>query len=343
MLEIKNLTIGYATSAGVVKAVKEVNFTVKPGQIVGLVGESGCGKSTALFSIMGLVKSPGKIVDGEINYNGQNLAENTPEEWRRIRGKEIAMIFQDPMTTLNPAYKVGNQIREVLKTHQVIEPGKKGWLQRLRLKRQEKERVLTLMREVGISAPEQRYESYPHEFSGGMQQRILIAMGLACNPSLLLADEPTTALDVTIQAQILDLLKRINSEHGTSMIIVTHDLGMAAEFCHEIAVMYAGQIVERGPTDLIVEHPKHPYTQGLLKSIPHISDTRQKIEPIPGTVVDLTKLGNECAFMERCPHASASCRKDIPMLELSREHQVRCVLYERGSGAGDSQQAAVNL
>ncbi|TDG00087.1 ABC transporter ATP-binding protein [Paenibacillus piri] len=343
MLEINNLTIGYATAGGVVKAVNEVNFSVKPGQIVGLVGESGCGKSTALFSIMGLIKSPGKIVGGEIIYNGQNLANNTAEQWRNIRGKEIAMIFQDPMTTLNPAYKVGNQIREVLQTHRVIEPKKKGWLQRFNLKQQEKERVLTLMREVGISAPEQRYESYPHEFSGGMQQRILIAMGLACNPSLLLADEPTTALDVTIQAQILDLLKRINKEHGTSMIIVTHDLGMAAEFCHEVAVMYAGQIVERGPTDLIIENPKHPYTQGLLKSIPHITNTRQKIEPIPGTVIDLTKLGNECAFMARCPHAGAACHKHISMTQINEEHQVRCALYERGSEASGLQQAAGHL
>jgi oligopeptide/dipeptide ABC transporter ATP-binding protein len=231
----------------------------------------------------------------------------------------------------------------VLQTHYVIEPEKKGWLQRFNLKQKEKERVLTLMREVGISAPEQRYESYPHEFSGGMQQRILIAMGLACNPSLLLADEPTTALDVTIQAQILDLLKRINREHGTSMIIVTHDLGMAAEFCHEVAVMYAGQIVERGPTDMIIENPKHPYTQGLLKSIPRISNTRERIEPIPGTVIDLTQLGDECAFMARCSYASDACRRPIPMIELNEEHQVRCVLYERGSEASGVPQAAGHL
>ncbi|MCR8632715.1 ABC transporter ATP-binding protein [Paenibacillus radicis (ex Xue et al. 2023)] len=343
MLEIKNLTIGYATAGGVVKAVKEVNFSVKPGQIVGLVGESGCGKSTALFSIMGLIKSPGKIMDGEIVYNGHNLASQTPDQWRSIRGKEIAMIFQDPMTTLNPAFRVGKQIHEVLQTHRVIEPEKKGWLERFKLRHKEKERVLTLMREVGISAPEQRYEAYPHQFSGGMQQRILIAMGLACNPKLLLADEPTTALDVTIQAQILDLLKRINKEHGTSMIIVTHDLGMAAEFCHEVAVMYAGQIVERGPTELLIANPKHPYTKGLLQSIPRITKTRQRIEPIPGTVVDLAKLGDECAFRARCSYASDDCSNAVTMTQISEEHQVRCVLYERGSEASGIQQAAAHF
>lgn len=331
MLKIKNLTIGYQTDHGVVKAAREVNFEVKQGQIIGLVGESGCGKSTALYSILGLIKQPGKILGGQILYNGKDLAGSNEEQWRRIRGKEISMIFQDPMTTLNPAFRVGEQIREVLANHRIIRPDQKNWFQRRKLKKAEIERVVEIMREVGIPSPEQRYQEYPHQFSGGMQQRMLIAMALACEPKLLLADEPTTALDVTIQAQILDLLKRINKERGTGIILVTHDLGMAAEFCHEIAVMYAGQIVERGPTDEIIEHPKHPYTQGLLKSIPRISDEKNRVEPIPGNVVDLTELGDECAFYSRCSFAEPSCKNAIPMISWSDNHQVRCALYGEGS------------
>lgn len=331
MLEIRNLTIGYKTDKGIVKAVKKVHFNVEKGKIVGLVGESGCGKSTALFSIMGLIQHPGKIMEGNIVFNGKDLAQNTKDEWRKTRGKEIALIFQDPMTTLNPAYRVGEQIREVLRTHRIIEPETKGWLSRLKLKEKEKERVISIMREVGIPDPEQRYHEYPHQFSGGMQQRILIAMALACEPRLLLADEPTTALDVTIQAQILDVLKRINKEHGTSIILVTHDLGVASEFCDELAVMYAGQIVERGPTNEIIENPKHPYTQGLLRSIPRISAKKEKIQPIPGNVVDLVNLGEECAFMSRCPHAHSACSQAITMIDWKKGHQVRCALYGEGS------------
>jgi oligopeptide/dipeptide ABC transporter ATP-binding protein len=331
LLEIHNLTIGYQTEHGVVKAVREVNLTVKPGQIVGLVGESGCGKSTALHAILGLIKSPGKILDGQIVYGGEDLAGYSEKRWRRVRGKEISMIFQDPMTTLNPAYTVGEQIREVLINHSVIHPEKKRWVQRMALKKAEIERVVSLMREVGIPSAEQRYNEYPHQFSGGMQQRILIAMALACEPKVLLADEPTTALDVTIQAQILELLKRINRDHGTSIILVTHDLGMAAEFCHEIAVMYAGQIVERGPTDEVIEHPKHPYTQGLLRSIPRISNEKRRLVPIPGQVIDLLRLGEGCTFYDRCPYAGPECLKPVAMKQWSGTHQVRCVLYEEGS------------
>lgn len=331
LLEINHLSIGFTSDHGMVRAVNKVNFHVKEGQIIGLVGESGCGKSTVLFSIIGLIQHPGKMLEGSIMFNGRDLAKNSKEEWRKTRGKEIAMIFQDPMTTLNPAYRVGEQIREILKIHRTIEPNKKGWLSRMNVKEKEKERVLSIMREVGIPSPEKRYDDYPHQFSGGMQQRILIAMALACEPKLLLADEPTTALDVTIQAQILDVLKRINKTHGTSIILVTHDLGVASEFCDELAVMYAGQIVERGPTDVVIENPKHPYTQGLLRSIPRISEAKEKIVPISGNVVDLLNLGKECAFLSRCPHAFSGCRQEIGMVESESGHQVRCALYMEGS------------
>lgn len=335
MLDIKNLSIGYQTDKGVVRAVRDVNFSVKSGQIVGLVGESGCGKSTVLYAILGLIKPPGQILGGHIFYNGIDLAACGKEQWKRIRGKEISMIFQDPMTTLNPAFKVGSQIREALVHHKMIEPDGSGWLRRRGFERKVKYRVTELMREVGIPSAGERYDEYPHQFSGGMQQRILIAMALACEPSLLLADEPTTALDVTIQAQILDLLKRINRDRGTGIIVVTHDLAMAAEFCQEIAVMYAGQIVERGPTDEIIGNPKHPYTQGLLNSIPRIGAEKQRIEPIPGQVIDLLEVGEACSFQERCRFAGPACRNAVEMIRLKEDHQVRCVRYAKGAEARD--------
>lgn len=333
LIDIKELSIGFKSDAGTVKAVNKVNFHVKEGQIVGIVGESGCGKSTVLFSVMGLIQPPGRILAGQIIFNGKDLVQNNKEQWREIRGQDIAMIFQDPMTALNPAYRVGEQIREILKIHRTVSPEKNNWYSRLRLKKREKERVIALMEEVGIPSPEKRYDDYPHQFSGGMQQRILIAMALACEPKLLLADEPTTALDVTIQAQILAVLKRINREHGTSVILVTHDLGVASEFCDELAVMYAGQIVERGSTNEVIENPKHPYTQGLLRSIPSISNRREKIVPITGNVIDLLELGTECPFMSRCPYAESQCNIAPPMYEFVTGHQVRCVMYGKGGAA----------
>ncbi|MCF6093860.1 ABC transporter ATP-binding protein [Microaerobacter geothermalis] len=332
MLKIRNLTVSYKTENGEVKAVNKVSLTIKESQIVGLVGESGCGKSTVLFSLMGLISNSGKITEGEVLFNGKDLVKNTPEAWRKIRGKEIAMIFQDPMTTLNPAFKVGEQIRESLKIHRNYDLVGGGLFSRRKIKQKEKERVYQLMSEVGIPSPEKRYLEYPHQFSGGMQQRALIATALACEPKVLLADEPTTALDVTIQAQILDLLKKINEDHGTSIVLVTHDLGVAAEFCDEIAVMYAGEIIEYGPVDEIMEHPKHPYTQGLLRSIPQISDEEIEIEPIPGQVADLANLDSGCSFYPRCSHRHNECKKPVPILNMDNERQVRCVLYRKEEG-----------
>ncbi len=303
---------GYALRRGSVRAVEAVNLALYPGQIMGLVGESGCGKSTVLLSILRLIAKPGEIEKGQILLEGRDLRDLSPAAMRSVRGKDVAMIFQDPLSTLNPAFRIGDQIRESLRLHNMI-PGRPWPLHGPRLAA-EKRRVLEVMGEVGMPAPEARYRSYPYEFSGGMQQRALIAIGLACNPKVLLADEPTTALDVTIQAQIVDLMRRINRTHGTAIILVTHDLGLAAEFCDKIAVMYAGRIVEIGPTDAVIGNPQHPYTEGLLRCIPDISQ-RLPIQPIPGSVPDLAELPPGCSFAPRCPHAQAVCNEGFFRLQ----------------------------
>ncbi|HHY37294.1 MAG TPA: ABC transporter ATP-binding protein [Firmicutes bacterium] len=326
MLKIENLSTHFPTERGLVKAVNNVSLSLGRGEILGLVGESGCGKSMTLLSILRLVPFPGKIVGGKIIFNGSDILQKSPAEMRRIRGKEIAMIFQDPMTTLNPVFKVGEQIGEALRIHGLMEEKAFRLKYGSNKRHAEKKRVLELMEEVGIPSPEVRYQEYPHQFSGGMQQRALIAIALSCNPKLLLADEPTTALDVTIQAQILALLEQINREHGTSIILVTHDLGVAAEFCHRIAVMYAGILVEEGPTEAVIERPCHPYTRGLLRSIPRITGERKRIEPIPGNVPDLAGLGEGCPFAPRCHLARAACRRnDIPWQQIAANHKVRCL------------------
>jgi oligopeptide/dipeptide ABC transporter ATP-binding protein len=289
LLQLRNLTTVYPTKRGLVRAVDDVNLTVNRGQILGIVGESGCGKSTVLLSIMRLIRRPGHIPQGEILFQGRNLRDLPAQAMRGIRGKEIAMIFQDPLSTLNPAFPVGEQ---------------------------------------GIPSPMDRYAAYPHQFSGGMQQRALIATALVCEPALLLADEPTTALDVTIQAQILDLMRRINREHGTTIILVTHDLGVAAEFCDTIAVMYAGRIVEQGTVDQIVENPQHPYTQGLLRCRPRILEHDQQVLPIPGNVPSLVSLPPGCAFAPRCPHYQTVCEGGpIPLIKTTPGHVSRCLLH----------------
>ena len=286
MLKINHLCTSFFTYRGTVKAVNGVSIELKEGEVLGLVGESGCGKSVTLLSILGLVPYPGKTTDGKVWFKGENLLEKSSNEMRHYRGNKISMIFQDPMTTLNPVFHVGEQIRESLKVH------KHGRIS----KRNEKEKVFQLIKDVGLPSPEQIYSQYPYQLSGGMQQRILIAIALSCQPNLILADEPTTALDVTIQAQILDLLRKINKDNGTGIILVTHDLGVVAEFCQKVAVMYAGKIVETGLVDQIVYEPKHPYTEGLLKSIPKIGNKKNKIHSIPGDVPDLATLPKGCAF-----------------------------------------------
>jgi oligopeptide/dipeptide ABC transporter ATP-binding protein len=330
-LEIKNLSTLFKTRRGVVKAVNGLNLKVGRGELLGLVGESGCGKSVTLLSILRLIAYPGEIARGSILFEGKDLLKKSPFEIRKIRGMKISMVFQDPMTTLNPVFKVGEQIRESLAIHGIIHPEKKpGFFSHLFEGYQKKEqyrRVIELMEQVGISSPESRYFEYPHQFSGGMQQRGLIAIALACNPSLILADEPTTALDVTIQAQILELLKKINRERSTSIILVTHNLGVASEFCHRIAVMYAGRIVEIGRVDDVIQTPLHPYTKGLLNSIPRITKEPQKIEPIPGNVPDLIGLPEGCAFKPRCAWSNDQCHEWPEWEEMGEGHSVRCLLY----------------
>ncbi len=319
MLEVTDLEVSFSTRLGLVRAVDGVSISLQPGSILGVVGESGSGKSTLLLAILGLL--PGNVrAGGSIVFGGRDLMHLSPEEMRGLRGREMAMVFQDPISTLNPVYTVGEQIREAMAVHR-YPPGAGPARQ--------KERVLRLLEEVGIPHPEQRYRNYPHQFSGGMQQRVLIAMALACEPRLLLLDEPTTALDVTIQAQITELLLQINRNHGTSMILVTHNLALAAEFCTRIAVMYAGRLVESGPTAAVLEEPLHPYTRGLLRSLPRVG-VREELATIPGSIPDLLRLPPGCSFQNRCREAQEECRAVAPpLLEKEAGHYSRCVLEAR--------------
>ena len=330
LLELRNLTTVFPTRRGAVNAVSGVNLRVQPGEILGIVGESGCGKSSVLLSILRLIRQPGHIAAGNIFFKGRDLRRLPQKKMRAIRGNEISMIFQDPLSTLNPVFPVGEQIREAMRLHGIANASPLPWPLAGR-RSHEKQRVLDVMAEVGIPAPEARYRAYPHEFSGGMQQRALIAIALVCEPTLLLADEPTTALDVTIQAQIMEVMRRVNREHGAGIILVTHNLGLAAEFCDNIAVMYAGRIVERGPAQQVVDNPQHPYTRGLLACLPQISRQRSRIDPIPGEVPDLAGLPPGCAFIPRCSLARDACNSvDLRLRSLQPNQYARCILYEDG-------------
>jgi oligopeptide/dipeptide ABC transporter ATP-binding protein len=330
LLELRNLTTIFPLKRGVVRAVTGIDLTLLNGEILGVVGESGSGKSMTMLSILGLVPYPGQIIDGQICFKGRDLLNLSSNEMRKVRGKEIAMVFQDPMTTLNPVFPIGEQIGESLRIHGILnaQPRRIPRAFDRERKRAERERVLKVLDEVGIPAPSEASQRYPHEYSGGMQQRALIAIALSCGPQVILADEPTTALDVTVQAQIMSLLNDINREHGTSIILVTHDLGLAAEFCHKIIVMYAGRVVEIGPNEPVTEDPKHPYTQGLLACIPRIRGERKKLSPIPGSVPDLINLPVGCAFQPRCSFAREECLgQEIPLVEVEPGRMVRCILY----------------
>lgn len=323
LLQLRELKTTFPTRRGLVTAVNGINLTVRQGEIVGIVGESGCGKSVTLLSILRLVAQPGRIAGGDILYRGRSLLGLRTDAMRAVRGRQIAMVFQDPLSTLNPAFGVGEQIREALRLHGIV--GRGHWPFARGQTSEEKRRVLRVMEEVGIPSPMDRYAAYPHQFSGGMQQRALIAIALSCEPQLLLADEPTTALDVTIQAQILDLMRRINRDHGTAILLVTHDLGVAAEFCSTVAVMYAGQVVERGTTEQVIGEPSHPYTQGLLACRPGLS-ARKAIVPIPGEVPDLVNLPTGCAFQSRCAYARTECDGEpVLMSTIGSGHYVRCI------------------
>ncbi len=301
LLSIKKLKTTFFTHVGQVQAVRGVDLDIRRGEAVGVVGESGCGKSVMSMSIIGLVAPPGKVVEGEILFHGQDLAKLSEKALRAIRGNKISMIFQDPMTSLNPVQKISSQIIEVLRLHEGMDKDQ-AW-----------NRAVELLRLVGIPSPESRMNQYPFEFSGGMRQRVMIAMSLACNPDLLIADEPTTALDVTIQAQILELMKDLRAKINSSIILITHDLGVVANLCDSIRVMYAGLIVEEGMTRDIFYEPRHPYTWGLLKSIPKINkDNKERLVPIDGQPPDLLKPPSGCAFASRCQYAMAICQQEQP-------------------------------
>lgn len=318
LLEVNNLKTHFFTRAGVVKAVNGVSFSLKERETLGIVGESGSGKTITAMSVMRLIPSPpGRIVEGKILYKGMDLVSLPEAKMRAIRGNQISMIFQDPMTSLNPVLTVGYQIAEVLIMH------------RKKSKKEAMERAVEMLRQVGIPEPEKRAACYPHQLSGGMRQRAMIAMALTCNPSLLIADEPTTALDVTIQAQILDLMQKLQDETGTAIIMITHDLGVVAELCSKVLVMYAGEPVEQGDVETIFNHPKHPYTWGLLGSLPEPdTDAKKRLTPIDGVPPDLRHLPAGCNFANRCGHVKERCFSIAPApVEISPDHVVTCHLY----------------
>ena len=316
LLEVKDLVIHYETDDGVVKALNGVNIQIGVGETLGLVGETGAGKTTLAKGIMGLIPNPpGKILSGEVQFEGQDLLTIGKEGMMKIRGRDISMIFQDPMTSLNPVLTVGEQILEVIEIHN---PG---------LSRQESRKwAENMLERVGI--PAERFGEYPHQFSGGMKQRVVIAIALACNPKLLIADEPTTALDVTIQAQVLEMIYQLKSENNTSMILITHDLGVVAQNCDHVAIIYAGEVVEYGSLREIYKDTKHPYTEGLFGSIPSLTSDVTRLQAIDGMMPDPTRLPEGCVFCERCKYATPECSKSHPgMVSLGGTHQVRCLRY----------------
>ena len=320
LLEIQNLQTHFVTDAGTVRAVDGVNLTVRKGETLGIVGESGCGKSVTALSVLRLIPNPpGKIVAGKILLEGRNLLDLPEDEMRKVRGGSISMIFQEPMTSLNPVFTVGDQIAEGIRLHQRLS------------KRESWNKAIEMLRLVRIPDPERRVKEYPHQMSGGMRQRVMIAMALSCNPHLLIADEPTTALDVTIQAQILELLNQLKAELGMAVMLITHDLGVVADTAARVAVMYAGRVVEEAPVLELFTNPLHPYTQGLLNSIPRIekSERRPRLQAIPGMVPDLLDLPRGCKFQARCSKVFEACRGEEPPLKPvgTANHPVRCCLY----------------
>jgi oligopeptide/dipeptide ABC transporter ATP-binding protein len=320
LLDVRGLRTSFYTRAGVVRAVTGIDFQVRRGEILGLVGESGCGKSVTSLSIMQLVAPPGKVEAGEVIFDGQDLLKMQERDMRGLRGNRISMIFQQPTSALNPVMTVGAQIGEVLQIHRDMK------------KNAARDRALEMLRMVGIPDPERRLAAYPHEMSGGMAQRVMIAMALACEPELLIADEPTTALDVTIQAQILDLMRRLQLEFGTAIVLITHDLGVVAEMCDRVAVMYAGEIIEHTDTRTLFREPRHPYTQGLIGAVPVLGQTKEKLAVIPGVVPNLVDLPDGCRFADRCAsreryEVTPATRVHPELRPTTSDHEVRCWLY----------------
>ncbi|EJW17130.1 ABC transporter ATP-binding protein [Paenibacillus alvei] len=319
LIEFRNLRTNFYTSSGVVRAVNDVSFSIKEGETLCVVGESGCGKSVTAMSLMRLVSPPGKVEGGQILYNGKDLLGLKEREMRQIRGNEIAMIFQEPMTSLNPVFTIGEQLTEPILLHKGV------------TKKEAKKRAIELIELVGIPRAAQIFDAYPHELSGGMRQRIMIAIALSCDPKLLIADEPTTALDVTIQAQILDLMRNIKKEFNTAIMMITHDLGVVAEMADHVVVMYAGKVIEEAPVLELFKNPKHPYTQGLLKAKPVINERMERLYTIPGQVPNPVELGENCYFNDRCEHCMSICTDKQPQLKVyDNKHKAACWLYEKG-------------
>ncbi|MDP2922135.1 MAG: ABC transporter ATP-binding protein [Candidatus Omnitrophota bacterium] len=317
LLEVENLNTSFFTDAGEVRAVRGVSFNLEKGKTLGLVGESGCGKTVTALSIMRLLAANAKIIKGNILYKGKELTALSEEQMRQFRGSQIAMVFQEPMTALNPVFSIGEQIAEAIELHQGVS------------KKEAIGKVIEVLGQVGIPSPDKRMKDYPHQLSTGMRQRVLIAMAISCNPSILIADEPTTALDVTIQAQILELISSLQKKTGIAMILITHDLGIVAEVVDEVAVMYSGRIVERAQTTTLFEKPLHPYTVGLLDSIPVVENYEKKpLRAIKGSVPNLLHLPKGCSFSDRCPKAFSKCRESEPeLIEVEKGHWVACYLY----------------
>jgi peptide/nickel transport system ATP-binding protein len=316
LLEVKHLRVEFPTRRGTLLALDDVSFDIAPGEILGVVGESGAGKSLTGAAIIGLLEPPGRIAGGEIRLEGQRIDNLPPAQMRRVRGRQIGAIFQDPLTSLNPLYTVGRQLVETIQTHLPLNAA------------QARERAIDLLRQTGIPAPEARIEQYPHQFSGGMRQRVVIALALAAEPRLIVADEPTTALDVSIQAQIIALLQRLAREHGTSVMLVTHDMGVIAETCDRVVVMYAGRIVEVGPVQQVIHHPAHPYTRGLMGSIPAMDEDRERLAQIDGSMPRLNAVPAGCAFNPRCTRVMSRCREQRPDLLDAGLTRAACWLHD---------------
>jgi peptide/nickel transport system ATP-binding protein len=313
LLELKGLTVSFATDDGTVHAVDGIDLALRRGRTLGLVGESGCGKSVTSLAVMGLLPPENSAIGGEVHFEGRDLLKMAKSELRDLRGARLAMIFQEPMTSLNPSYTIGNQIIEAIRRHQGLNAA------------EARAKAIDVLKLVRIPSPEKRIDDYPHKLSGGMRQRAMIAMALACGPKLLIADEPTTALDVTIQAQILDLMRGLRRDTGTAIILITHDLGVVAEMADDVAVMYAGQIVERAPVETLFARPEHPDTEGLLGSIPKLDHRRERLPSIEGRVPDMTKPPAGCRFAQRCPFVEEACRSaPPPLIEVAPGHLSRC-------------------
>ncbi|MGJ4918818.1 ABC transporter ATP-binding protein [Bradyrhizobium sp. HKCCYLRH2060] len=319
VLSVRNLQVEFATRRGTLRAIDGVSYDIAKGEVLGVVGESGAGKSVTGLAVIGLIDPPGRISGGEIQLSGLRIDNLPPEEMRKVRGKRIGMIFQDPLTSLNPLYRVGDQIIETIKTHTNLTD------------QQARKRAIDLLAEVGIPAPEKRIDGYPHEFSGGMRQRVVIALALCAEPELIIADEPTTALDVSVQAQIISLIKRLGRDHGTAVMLVTHDMGVIAETCDRVAVMYAGRVAEIGPVQEVIQNPLHPYAKGLMGAIPTLAGEEKRLVQIPGSMPRLSAIPPGCSFNPRCSAAFDRCRVDRPEPLRQGTQAVACHLYDRAT------------